>query len=242
MIDTGSPTALQPYLDAPVNANGRIIFSLMRLNATPHLYAYVDGSQTTTCKRCGATASDSDPINEYHLLLTCDMAGVGPPRERLTKAVYDAVGEWAGAGTQDEIAGRLLGADGVWATAPTNLPSENARTTVTTATIVFLTTMAEECWATRGQPASESLGHALAIGGGAPALPSTAGAGAGAGLDGFNDSDDANDIHADPEHTGDESSIDDGDDGDSDSESVNSAQRQLLEEDMDDMLAEIELG
>ena len=188
-----------------------------------------------------------DPINEYHLLLTCDMMGVTVPRVRLTAAVVAAVGDWAGAGTQDETAGRLLGADGVWANAPPNLP-QGARAAVTTATIAFLASMAVECWATRGHPASGI--SAPALGGGAPALPSTAGgagANGGAGPDGPNSSasDSDHDDDGDSEDDGSEDEVDDvgtdnDEDGSSDSESASSAQRQLLEDDMDELLSEID--
>ena len=57
------------------------------------------------------------------------MNGAEAPRARLKQDVEAAVGDWAWEGTQDEIAGRLLSADGVWAASPATAKNLSALAT-----------------------------------------------------------------------------------------------------------------
>ena len=167
MVSTDSPAVLQSYLDKPGATNGRVLFTLMRLNAAPNLYS-ISGEQAANCARCGAAATTAHPINEYHILLKCAMNGAEAPRARLKQDVEAAVGDWAWKGTQDEIAGRLLSADGVWAATPGSV-SQDARSKVTTATIAFLESISSECWSRKGQPAGPPHNPATVVAAGAAA-------------------------------------------------------------------------
>ena len=107
------------------------------------------------------------------------MDGVDGPRAALNGAVATAIGPHWPLLDRDDIAGRLLSADGVWAAAPAEVHSD-ARAAVERSVIAFLSAMRLQCQ-TRNSRASSDHSLAIVPHGGAVANAGSEDAPAGAG-------------------------------------------------------------